>query len=49
MFIYLFPFIVAAMDLGAFFVYAWEGKWAFALTWLFYALSAVTLGIAGGE
>ena len=49
MFLYVFPFAVAALDLAAGIVYAVNKQWALAITWILYAGAAVSLGLAGGK
>lgn len=43
----VFPFTIAILDVGAAVVYMTHKQWAMGITWLCYAVAAVSLGIAG--
>ena len=41
---FVFPFAVACLELGAALVYAYNHQWALAITWFCYAVAAFALG-----
>lgn len=45
----LFPFAVAILDLGAVAIYLSYKQYALAITWLCYAIAAVSLGMVKND
>jgi hypothetical protein len=45
----IFPISVAILDLGAGLVYVYYRQWALGITWIMYAVAAVSLGMVGRE
>lgn len=41
---WVFPYMVALLDLGAAVVYVYNKQWALGITWFFYACACVSLG-----